>query len=385
MAHHTLDLVLDLDASLQPDAIRAAAAAALGVEAEHVTEVRPRKRSIDARRRPVVRLRVEVWTDEAPPDVLPLSPPRLDVSRRPQVIVVGCGPAGMFAALRLIEQGLRPIVLERGKDVQARRHDLAAITRRGEVNPDSNYCFGEGGAGTYSDGKLYTRATRRGSVEDVLRTLVAHGAPADILIDAHPHIGSNRLPRVVAAMRETIRASGGEVRFETRVTALVRDTDHRVVGVRTADGAEHRGKAVILATGHSARDVFEMLMTEGVTIEAKPFAMGVRVEHPQPLIDRVQYHITFPMTLPETANPSGTPSHSIALPSTAPPAPTPAPLPRHNPSQHPQETPKPGATPPCPPHRTAWRTPSTGVACSRSACAREDGSSPPPPRRARSW
>ena len=286
-----LDLVLDLDASTRPEAMRAAAADALGVAAGQITDVRPRKRSIDARHQPVVRLRVEVWCDEpAPPEIAPV-PAYPDVRGRRPVIIVGCGPAGMFAALRLVELGLRPVVIERGKDVQARRHDLAAITRRGEVDPDSNYCFGEGGAGTYSDGKLYTRATRRGNVNDVLRTLVAHGAPSDIRVDAHPHIGSNRLPQVVAAMRDSIRAAGGDVVFNARVTDLVKDASGRVCGARTADGEEHVGEAVILATGHSARDVFEMLHRDGIAIEAKPFAVGVRVEHPQPLIDRIQYHL----------------------------------------------------------------------------------------------
>jgi len=205
-------------------------------------------------------------------------------------VIVGCGPAGMFAALRLIELGVKPIVLERGKDVQARRHDLAAIQRHGIVDPDSNYCFGEGGAGTYSDGKLYTRATKRGDVDAVLRTLVAHGAPPDILIDAHPHIGSNRLPKVVAALRESILQAGGEIRFATRVADFIVDARHRLCGIVTAGGEEVTADAVILATGHSARDIFTLLDARGIRIEAKPFAMGVRVEHPQPLIDRLQYH-----------------------------------------------------------------------------------------------
>lgn len=286
-----LELVLDLDGAADPAAHRRAAARLLRRPETQLTEVRVRKRSLDARHGKVaVRLQVDVYCDEpAPPEELP-RPNFRPVHGARRAVIVGCGPAGMFAALRLIELGIRPIVLERGKDVQARRHDLAAIQRHGIVNPDSNYCFGEGGAGTYSDGKLYTRATKRGHVEDVLRTLVAHGAPPDILVDAHPHIGSNRLPKVVAALRQSILEAGGEIRFETRVVDLLRDSHGRACGVITAAGDEVSGDAVIVATGHSARDVFHLLQRRGVLIQAKPFAAGVRVEHPQPLIDRIQYH-----------------------------------------------------------------------------------------------
>jgi uncharacterized protein len=269
--------------------VRAAAAEAAGMAVEQVRASLVRKRSIDARsKQPLVRLRVEVSTDELAGE--PISPPELpDVSAAEPVIIVGCGPAGLFAALRCIQRGLRPVILERGKDVRARRRDLAAINRLHVVDPDSNYCFGEGGAGTYSDGKLYTRSHKRGDVQDVLRTLVAFGASPDILVDAHPHIGTNKLPGIITAMREAIRAAGGEVHFEKRVTDLVLEQG-AMAGVLTADGQEHRARAVVLATGHSARDIFVLLHRLGIRIERKEFALGVRVEHPQAIIDQAQYH-----------------------------------------------------------------------------------------------
>ncbi len=246
------------------------------------------KRSIDARsKQPLVRLRVRV-SDSFVDDTIN-APELPDVSKARPVIIVGCGPAGLFAALRCIGHGLRPILLERGKDVRSRRRDLAAINRMHLVDPDSNYCFGEGGAGTYSDGKLYTRSHKRGDVEGVLRTLVAYGASADILVDAHPHIGTNKLPGIITAMREAILRAGGEVHFGERVTDLLVEQGH-IKGVRTAHGGEHLAEAVVLATGHSARDIFQLLLTKGIRIERKDFALGVRVEHPQAIIDRAQYH-----------------------------------------------------------------------------------------------
>ena len=205
------------------------------------------------------------------------------------VIIIGAGPAGLFAALKCIESGLRPIILERGKDVKQRRRDLANINKQGMVNPESNYCFGEGGAGTYSDGKLYTRSTKRGDVVQVLKTFVAHGASEDILVDARPHIGTNKLPGIITAIRETIQNAGGEVHFDTKVIGLIIEFG-KIKGVRTNDGEAWKADAVILATGHSARDIFEMLLRQNILIEAKPFALGVRIEHPQEIIDQAQYH-----------------------------------------------------------------------------------------------
>jgi uncharacterized FAD-dependent dehydrogenase len=267
------------------------AAQSLGIESERISFIKIKKRSIDARSKEVkFRLQVEVYYDEPAPIEAPV---KLEYKTLPadakKVVIIGAGPAGMFAALRLIERGIKPIILERGKDVRARRYDLAAIQKRGIINPDSNYCFGEGGAGTYSDGKLYTRATKRGDVNSILKTLVAHGASPDILINAHPHIGSNLLPKVVAAMRESIITSGGGIRFETRVEDLI-IKENKIQGVITQTGDEIIGEAVILATGHSARDIFHLLDRKKILIEPKPFAMGVRIEHPQSFIDKVQYH-----------------------------------------------------------------------------------------------
>jgi uncharacterized FAD-dependent dehydrogenase len=248
------------------------------------------RQSIDARNRQVkVNLEVELYIGEKPAPVMEFQKDYPNVSKNKQAIVVGAGPAGLFAALRLIELGIKPIVLERGKDVQARRRDLSAINKDHIVNPDSNYCFGEGGAGTYSDGKLYTRSKKRGDVRRILEILVAHGATSQILVDAHPHIGTNKLPNVVADLRESILKAGGEIHFNTKVTDLT-IVNNQIKGVDTHDGTHFEGIAVILATGHSARDIFELLFKKNILIEAKPFAMGVRIEHPQSLIDQHQYH-----------------------------------------------------------------------------------------------
>ena len=260
------------------------------IPAQSIQGIRIMKRSIDARQRQVVvNLKVRVYIDE-PMTQDYLVPPIVykPVDGKRQAVVVGMGPGGLFAALRLIELGIKPIVLERGKDVMKRRIDASRIQREGIVDPESNYCYGEGGAGAYSDGKLYTRSKKRGSVERILGIFVQHGAREDILIDAHPHIGSDKLPGVIKSMRETIQRSGGEVHFETRVTRLVVE-DGKVIGVETS-GGEHFDGPVILATGHSARDVYQMLYDSNITVEAKGIAVGVRLEHPQRIIDQIQYH-----------------------------------------------------------------------------------------------
>ncbi len=275
--------------------IRQKAARQAGIAAHQVSHVEILKSSLDARaRQPVFRLRAEVYGIK---EVFTPEPAILDgfktVKGRKTVIIVGAGPAGYFAALELLEAGIKPIVLDRGKDAQARRRDLRAIQQLGEVNPHSNYCFGEGGAGTYSDGKLYTRSVKRGSVQKALRLFVEHGAKSDILVEAHPHIGSNKLPGVVQNMRQTILQYGGEVHFEQCVVDLILK-DRKILGVETeatgdGNGGTWLADAVILATGHSARDIYYLLHKKGILIEAKPFALGVRVEHPQALIDSIQY------------------------------------------------------------------------------------------------
>ena len=306
-----VDIHLPLRKAMKDDARRKAVAQTLQISPKRVQGMRLLKDSIDARRRPIAKqLRLLVAVDEPLPEA-PL-PTRHYAPLPPtakRVIIVGSGPGGLFAALRCLELGMRPIVLERGKDVTARRFDLQPLHLGDFVNAESNYCFGEGGAGTFSDGKLFTRATKRGPVMEVYETFVAHGASPEILTDAHPHIGSDRLPDIIKAMRHSILNAGGEVHFDTRVCALLRSADgKRLLGVRSSDGKEWEGSAVILATGHSARDVYRMLHDEGLLLERKAFAVGVRIEHPQALIDAAQYHLR-----PGEERPYGLPAARYAL------------------------------------------------------------------------
>ena len=260
-----------------------------GLNVRDINATRILKRSIDARQRTIfVNLNVRVYLNEMPKDNEYQPTIYKNVEGKPQVIVVGAGPGGLFAALRLIELGLRPIIVERGKNVRDRKKDLAQISREHTVNPESNYSFGEGGAGAYSDGKLYTRSKKRGNVDKILNVFCQHGASTAILVDAHPHIGTDKLPRVIENMRNTILECGGEVHFETRMDALIIEEDE-IKGIETHTGQTILGP-VILATGHSARDVYRWLAANQVEVEAKGIAVGVRLEHPSELIDQIQYH-----------------------------------------------------------------------------------------------
>ncbi|MCW3101609.1 MAG: dependent oxidoreductase [Bacteroidetes bacterium] len=292
-----LSLVVSPEEAASEARLKDIAAKQLSAQPSRITFLKILKRSVDARSRNIkINLKIEVYLDELPPAPSDYKINYPDVSAAKPVIVVGAGPAGLFAALQLIENGMKPIVLERGKDVKSRRRDLAAINKQHIVNPHSNYCFGEGGAGTYSDGKLYTRSTKRGDVNKVLEIFVAHGADENILVEAHPHIGTNKLPKIIQAMRQSITDAGGEVHFNMHVTDLILKNDS-VKGVicdnlEENTTAEFNADQLILATGHSARDIFELLHKKNILIEGKTFAMGVRVEHPQALIDSLQYHCT---------------------------------------------------------------------------------------------
>ncbi len=270
--------------------IRKIAGSLTGIPTSHIKGIRILKRSVDARKPDIrINLTVEVLTGDDPvsPQVSPFIPQ--DVTGRPEVIIAGAGPAGLFAALRLIELGLRPVIIERGKDVSSRKKDIASISREHLVNPDSNYCFGEGGAGTYSDGKLYTRSKKRGDNSRVLELLCIHGANENILYEAHPHLGTDKLPAIITNVRKSIIEAGGIFLLGKKVTDLIVESDS-VKGVVVSGNEKFHASALILATGHSARDIYEICGRRKVDIEMKPFAMGLRVEHPQELINRIQYH-----------------------------------------------------------------------------------------------
>lgn len=283
----------EIDVTIQPgllhnyDYLKNLAAKKLNLDIKVVNSVRILKRSIDARKRPVFRLKMLVYVNESPIDQV-LKFNFNPVKSNKSVIIIGSGPAGLFAALRCIELGIKPIVLERGKNVRDRRFDLKSIMQDGIVDSNSNYCFGEGGAGTYSDGKLYTRSNKRGNVDRITDILIYHGANEDIKIDAHPHIGSNKLPKIIQKIRETIINCNGEIHFGKKVTDFIIN-DNKINGVIINENEEILGDSVILATGHSARDIYEIFRKRDLAIEAKPFAMGVRIEHPQALIDSIQY------------------------------------------------------------------------------------------------
>jgi uncharacterized protein len=284
-----ITLELSPEAAADEALVKKAAAQKAGLEPQAITAIETVRRSIDARKREIkILLKLDLYIGEHPkPPVVPHFGYQ-NVKSGKRAIIVGAGPAGLFAALRMIELGMKPVILERGKDVRERRRDLALINREMIVNPDSNYCFGEGGAGTYSDGKLYTRSDKRGNIRRVLEILVAHGADRNILVEAHPHIGTNKLPAIIERIRETILNSGGEIHFNTRVADFILEGTS-LKGVSDQHGIKWEAEAVVLATGHSARDIFQLLHNKKIAIEAKPFSLGVRIEHPQELIDRIQY------------------------------------------------------------------------------------------------
>ncbi len=286
-----LELDLSLDDAADEEKIRKLAARKLKCDVDTLPALQVKRRAIDARGGRT-RIKLSLAVGAPPYDIAAHAVLPREVSTTPRVVIVGYGPAGLFCAYQLARVGIGSTVIDRGKRVQPRRHDLATLNRGGTVNPDSNYCFGEGGAGTYSDGKLYSRADKRGNLRDVLEVLALHGAPGNILTDARPHIGSNKLPKVITAIRERLENVGVQFRFETRVTQmLLRDngSTKTMTGVRCADGSEIEADAVVIATGHSARDVYTMLHDVGVQLESKPFALGVRIEHPQSLINHIQY------------------------------------------------------------------------------------------------
>ena len=283
------EIVVSLDFINNSEKLRELTASKIGIDINELKFLKVRKRSIDARsKEPIYRLAVVVYINEEPPsEIFPIK--FKPITSNLTCHIIGSGPAGLFAALKCIELNIKPIIFERGKDVQSRRRDLKAIQQDGFVNPDSNYCFGEGGAGTYSDGKLYTRSKKRGDVDSILSQFVFHGASPDILVDAHPHIGSNKLPKIINAIRDTIIQCGGEINFESKLTDIT-VKDSQICSITINQSIEHKIDKLILATGHSARDIYYLLHRENIHIEPKPFAIGVRIEHPQKLIDKIQYH-----------------------------------------------------------------------------------------------
>ncbi|MDP4238781.1 MAG: NAD(P)/FAD-dependent oxidoreductase [Bacteroidota bacterium] len=288
--HNELQLILTPEQAFKTDLLAKQAADKLQISPQRITRIRILKKSIDSRSYfPKVNTTVEIYWDELPPEPVKLNFEYQFVGNSTPVLVIGAGPAGLFAALRLIESGLKPIIIERGKKASDRKVDIAQLNRNNGIHPDSNYCFGEGGAGTFSDGKLYTRSKKKGNSQKILEIFHFHGANENILYEAHPHIGSDKLPIVIDNISKTITTHGGEIHFEQKLTEILLDKN-KLRGCKTADGSLFNANAMILATGHSAHDIYELLHKQGIKLEPKGFAMGVRVEHRQSLIDSIQYH-----------------------------------------------------------------------------------------------